>query len=295
MSRHGKRGRVERTTAGWGSGLLGVIIFSGSLPATRVAVADFSPMFLTSARAVIAALLGAVFLFALREKRPARSDLVPLMIVALGVVAGFPLLTALALQYITAAHSIVFVGLLPLSTAMFGVLRGGERPKPVFWLFSLLGAATVTGFALSRSDGGSAAGDLLMVAAILLCGLGYAEGATLSRRLGGWQVISWALLLSLPAMAAMTLFTSPDNWSGAGTPAWIGLGYVSIFSMLVGFIFWYRGLALGGIASVGQLQLLQPFLGLVLAAVLLHEPIAWTMVASTVVVVLCVAGARRFA
>lgn len=285
---------MERTTAGWGSGLLGVIIFSGSLPATRVAVADFSPMFLTSARAVIAALLGAAFLLALRQIRPARSDFVPLMIVALGVVIGFPLLTALALQHVTAAHSIVFIGLLPLATAMFGVLRGGERPKPAFWLFSILGAATVAGFALSTSDGGSVMGDLLMIAAILLCGLGYAEGATLSRRLGGWQVISWALLLSLPMMAAISLFTLPDSWGAIGAPAWVSLAYVSIFSMLVGFIFWYRGLALGGIASVGQLQLLQPFFGLVLAAVFLGESIAWTMIASTAAVVLCVAGAKRF-
>ena len=286
---------MERTTAGWGSGLLGVIIFSGSLPATRVAVTDFSPMFLTSARAVIAALLGAAFLLALRQTRPARGDILPLAIVALGVVAGFPLLTALALQHVTAAHSIVFIGLLPLATAIFGVLRGGERPKLAFWLFSILGAATVAGFALSGSDGGSVVGDLLMIAAILLCGLGYAEGATLSRRLGGWQVISWALLLSLPMMAVITLFTLPNSWSGVGAPAWISLAYVSIFSMLVGFIFWYRGLALGGIAGVGQLQLLQPFFGLILAALFLHEPIVWTMIASTAVVVLCVVGAKRSA
>ncbi|MES1150123.1 MAG: DMT family transporter, partial [Bradyrhizobium guangdongense] len=211
------------------------------------------------------------------------------------VVVGFPLLTALALQHITAAHSVVFVGLLPLSTAVFGVLRGGERPKPAFWLFSILGAVTVAGFALLRSGGGSFAGDALMVAAILLCGLGYAEGAALSRRLGGWQVISWALLLSLPVMAVITLLSLPTSWSGVGTPAWIGLAYVSVFSMLVGFIFWYRGLALGGIAGVGQLQLLQPFFSFVLAALLLHEPVAWSMVASTAIVVLCVVGARRFA
>lgn len=286
---------MERPTEGWGSGLVGVVIFSGSLPATRVAVAHFSPMFLTSARAAIAALVGAVFLFALRQTRPARNDALSLVIVAIGVVVGFPLLTAFALQHITAAHSIVFIGLLPLATAIFGVLRGGERPKRAFWLFSLLGAATVAGFALSRSEGGSVEGDLLMSAAILLCGLGYAEGATLSRRLGGWQVISWALLLSFPLMAAITLFTLPSSWIGIGAPAWISLGYVSIFSMLIGFVFWYRGLALGGIASVGQLQLLQPFFGLILAAALLHEPIAWTMIAATAVVVLCVVGAKRFA
>lgn len=286
---------MNQTAAGWGNGFLGVVIFSGSLPATRVAVADFPPMFLTSARAVIAALLGAVFLLALRQPRPARGDVVPLAVVAFSVVAGFPLLTALALQHITAAHSIVFIGLLPLTTAIFGVLRGGERPKPAFWFFSVLGAIIVAGFALLRSDGGNFAGDLLMLAAILLCGLGYAEGATLSRRLGGWQVISWALLLALPLMAAIGITTPPADWAGVGMPAWLGLGYVSIFSMLVGFIFWYRGLALGGIAGVGQLQLLQPIFGLILAAMLLREPIAWSMIASVAAVMLCVAGAKRFA
>lgn len=286
---------MERGTAGWGSGLLGVIIFSGSLPATRVAVADFSPMFLTSARAVIAALLGAACLLALRQPRPERRDLLSLALVAFGVVLGFPLLTALALQHITAAHSIVFVGLLPLATAIFGVLRGGERPAPAFWVFAVAGAAAVAGFALHGGDGGTLAGDLLMIAAILACGLGYAEGAALSRRLGGWQVISWALLLSLPAMAAISLFTLPPAWSLITMPAWLGLGYVSVFSMMVGFIFWYRGLALGGIAGVGQLQLLQPFFGFLLAAILLGEPIAWTMIASAVIVVLCVAGAKRYA
>ena len=280
---------------GWGSGLLGVMIFSGSLPATRVAVAGFSPLFLTSARAVIAAALGGLFLALLRQKMPARTDLLSLFVVAIGVVLGFPLLTALALQHVTAARSIVFIGLLPLATAIFGVLRGGENPKPAFWLFSVLGSATVAGFALLHSEGSSLAGDLLMVAAVLLCGLGYAEGATLSRRLGGWQVISWALLLSLPASASIALAFLPASWNGIGLPAWLGLGYVSVFSMLVGFVFWYRGLARGGIASVGQLQLLQPFFGLALAGLLLGEPVAASMVAVTAVIVACVAFARRFA
>lgn len=285
----------KAAVAGWGSGLLGVMIFSGSLPATRVAVGGFSPMFLTSARAVIAALLGLALLGMLRQKRPARGDIGSLAVVALGVVVGFPLLTALALQHITSAHSIVFIGLLPLCTAIFGVLRGGERPKAAFWLFSIVGSLLVAGFALSEGGPASLRGDLLMIAAILLCGLGYAEGATLSRRLGGWQVISWALVLALPVMAILGLATLPANWSGVVAPAWIGLAYVSVFSMLVGFVFWYRGLALGGIAGVGQLQLLQPFFGLALAGLLLGEPIAWTMIAVTGLVVLCVAGAKRFA
>lgn len=286
---------VKASIEGWGSGLLGVVIFSGSLPATRVAVAGFSPLFLTSARAVIAALLGVTLLILLRQTRPKRRDLPSLAVVALGVVVGFPLLTALALQHITSARSVVFIGLLPLATAIFGVLRGGERPGPLFWLFSCLGSATVAAFALSSGGAASLAGDLPMLAAIVLCGLGYAEGARLSRRLGGWQVISWALVLSAPPMLLLTAASLPASWQGINVPAWLGLAYVSIFSMLIGFMFWYRGLALGGIASVGQLQLLQPFFGLALAGLLLREPVAWSMLAATGLVVICVAFARRFA
>ena len=286
---------MDRTTAGWGSGLLGVIIFSGSLPATRVAVGGFTPLFLTSTRAVIAAVLATLLLLLLRQRRPAIGDALPLVIVAAGVVVGFPLLTALALQHVTAAHSIVFIGLLPLMTAIFAVLRGGERPRPAFWLFSVAGAAVVGGFALAQDGAASLAGDLLMIAAIVLCGLGYAEGAALSRRLGGWQVISWALVIALPVMAAIAALTWPASFADIAATAWAGLAYVSVFSMLVGFVFWYRGLALGGVAGVGQLQLLQPFFGLALAGLLLGEPVAWTMIGASVLVVACVAGARRFA
>lgn len=280
---------------GWWSGLIGVIIFSGSLPATRIAVAGFTPLFLTSARAVIAALLGACLLLVLPQRRPSRADVVPLAVVAAGVVIGFPLLTALALEHITAARSIVFIGLLPLATALFGVLRGGERPRPAFWLFSVIGAATVAGFALGNGVPTSVLGDVLMVGAVLLCGLGYAEGARLSRRLGGWQVISWALLLALPLMLAIAAAAWPPTLAPVSAGAWAGLAYVSVFSMLVGFVFWYRGLAIGGIAAVGQLQLLQPFFGLALAGLLLGEQVSWTMIAATGLVVACVAGARRFA
>ena len=280
---------------GWGSGLVGVVIFSGSLPATRVAVQGFEPVFLTSARAVIAALVGALLLVLLRQKRPQRADLVPLALVAGGVVVGFPLLTAVALRSITSAHSIVFIGLLPLATALFAVLRGGERPKPLFWLFSGLGSLAVAGFALTQSGGGAIEGDLLMLAAVIVCGLGYAEGATLSRRLGGWQVISWALILALPVMAVTGALSFPQTFGDVSAPAWMGLAYVSLFSMLIGFIFWYRGLAIGGTAAVGQLQLIQPFLGLLLAGLLLGEAVSPAMAAATLVVVLCVAGARRFA
>jgi drug/metabolite transporter (DMT)-like permease len=175
------------------------------------------------------------------------------------------------------------------------VLRGGERPKPAFWLFSALGSALVAGFALMQGLDASPVGDALMLAAIIVCGLGYAEGAKLSRTLGGWQVISWALVLSLPAMIALAVVTLPSSFAQIGLPAWTGLAYVSLFSMLIGFIFWYRGLAQGGIAAVGQLQLLQPFFGLAIAAALLGEPVTWSMLLITVGVILCVFGARKFA
>lgn len=285
----------DRPAGGWVNGFIGVLIFSASLPATRVAVLEIDPLFLTFARACIAGIAALCALTVLRQKRPRRRELVPLAVVALGVVLGFPLLTALALQHVTSAHSIVFVGLLPLATAVFGVWRGGERPRPVFWLFSILGSLLVVGFAVSQGLSASPVGDMLMLGAIILCGLGYAEGARLSRTLGGWQVICWALVLSLPLMLALAAFTAPSSMVGISLPAWLSLGYVSLFSMLIGFVFWYRGLAQGGIAAVGQLQLLQPFFGLALAATLLHEPVSLGMLGVTLGVILCVAGARRFA
>lgn len=285
---------MEHATRGWINGFIGVVIFSGSLPATRVAVLEFDPVFLTVARATLAGVLALCVLLLFKEQRPARHKLLSLLIVAIGVVVGFPLLTALALQHVTSAHSIVFLGLLPLATAIFGVLRGGERPRAAFWLFSVLGSLTVVGFALSQGLKASATGDVLMLLAILVCGLGYAEGARLSRTLGGWQVISWALVLSLPFMAVLSVLLSPPSFSSISPPAWLSLGYVSLFSMLIGFVFWYRGLAQGGIAAVGQLQLLQPFFGLALAATLLHEQVSAGMLGVTVAVIICVVGARRF-
>lgn len=281
--------------SGWLNGLIGVLIFSGSLPATRVAVLEFDPLFLTVARASLAGLLALALLLVAGAPRPSRSQLLPLVVVALGVVVGFPLLTALALQTVTSAHSIVFLGLLPLATAAFGVLRGGERPRPAFWGFSVLGSLLVVGFAVAQGLTASPRGDLLMLLAIVVCGLGYAEGARLSRSLGGWQVICWALVLALPVMLALALYRLPASVAGITLPAWLSLGYVSLFSMLIGFVFWYRGLAQGGIAAVGQLQLLQPFFGLALAAGLLGEAVSPAMLGVTVAVIVCVAGARRFA
>ncbi|MBF7692620.1 DMT family transporter [Acinetobacter sp. FNA3] len=286
---------MKYITNGWINGFIGVLIFAGSLPATRIAVKDFSPIFLTSMRATIAAFLAIFLLIILKQPQPKTSDFPSLIITSLGVVIGFPLFTALALKHVTSAHSIVFVGLLPLSTAIFAVIRGGERPKTLFWLFSLLGAMFVAGYSFLASNSTSLNSDLLMLMAIILCGLGYADGARLSRTLGGWQVISWSLLISLPIMLPIAIITMPKSFEYVSVSSWIGLAYVSIFSMLIGFIFWYRGLAQGGIAAISQLQLFQPFIGLGVASVLLNESISWTMLLVTIAAVICVVGAKNYA
>ncbi|WP_343318346.1 DMT family transporter [Sphingobacterium multivorum] len=285
----------ENTTSGWLNGFIGVVLFSGSLPATRMAVLAFDPVFVTLARASIAGILALITLMVFKEKRPERKQLGSLCIVAIGCVVGFPLLSALALQHITSAHSIVFIGILPVSTAVFGIIRGGERPKPIFWLFSALGSLLVIGYAMAQGLTASPLGDVLMILSVILCGLGYAEGAKLTKTLGGWQVISWALVLSLPLMLPLTFIYLPSSFDTVPIGAWASLAYVSMFSMFIGFVFWYKGLAQGGTATIGQLQLLQPFFGLALAAGLLHEQVGVGMLAVTVAVILCVVGTKRFA
>lgn len=285
----------ENTSQGWLNGFTGVVLFSGSLPATRVAVLEFNPVFLTVSRASIAGILALIALLLFKEKRPNQEQIFSLAIVALGVVVGFPLLSALALQYITSAHSIVFVGILPMATAVFGIIRGGERPRPIFWVFSIIGSLLVIGYAVAQGLTASPVGDILMLGAVILCGLGYAEGAKLTKTLGGWQVISWSLVISLPVMLPLAFIFMPASFWDISTGAWVGLAYVSLFSMFIAFIFWYKGLAQGGTATVGQLQLLQPFFGLALASILLHEKVSVGILAVTAGVILCVAGTKKFA
>lgn len=289
---------MNKQNLAWFNGLLGVIIFAGSLPATRIAVQGFSPEFLTVARAVIAAILGLfclLFYDQFKLKYPNITQLKALSLVALGVVIGFPLFTALALQTISSARAIVFVGLLPLSTAIFAILRAHEKPPVKFWLFALLGSSFVLGYMLfNQPHLYFHSGDLYMLIAIILCGLGYAEGGQLSRELGSWQVICWALLLTLPIMMMLSIYYLPTDFSHVSVSAWIGLIYVSAFSMLIGFFFWYKGLALGGIAQVGQIQLLQPFIGFAFSAFLLGESISFAMIFVSFAVIICVGFAKKY-
>ncbi|REC78486.1 EamA/RhaT family transporter [Chryseobacterium elymi] len=285
----------DENISGLINGFIGVLLFSGSMPATKLAVMEMSPIFVTIARAAIAGILALSVLIIYKEKRPEKNQIFPLLLVSIGCVVGFPLLSALALQYLTSAHSIVFLGMLPLATAVFGVFRGGERPHPIFWFFSVIGSLLVIGYAISQGISASPIGDVLMLLAVILCGMGYAEGAKLSKTLGGWQVISWALVLALPIMIPLFFIYFPDHIETVSFQGWFGMAYISLFSMFIGFIFWYKGLAQGGIATVGQLQLLQPFFGLALAAYFLHEQVSIGMLGVTIGVILCVAGTKRFA
>jgi drug/metabolite transporter (DMT)-like permease len=279
----------------WAHGMAGMLIFSASLPATRLAVEALDPWFVTAGRALIAGLLATAALLVLRAPLPSRGDWRNLVWTALGVVVGFPLFSALALRYVPSSHALPFIGLLPLATAGFAALIGQDRPRPLFWLFAVLGSAMVAGHAWLSGGLTFEAADLLMLAAIVTCGMGYAVGGKLTRRLGSLAVISWALVLSLPVSAGATIALWPTDLAHVPASAWAGFAYVSVFSMFVGFLFWYRGLALGGAARVGQLQLLQSFAGLGLAALLLGEPVGWSTWAVAAGVAVSVVGARRAA
>lgn len=278
-------------------GFLGVLAFAVTLPATRLAVAEMPVWTVGFGRGALAGLAAGLLLLVLRAPLPRRRDLPALAITALGVVFGFPLLTTWAMQSVPAAHGGVVIGVLPLATALCGALVAGERPSAGFWVTALLGSAAVVTFALldtPNAAAGLAAGDLALLAAVVAAGLGYAYGARLSRHLPGWTVICWALVLSLPVMlpaATVSWIAAPP--SGAGAGAWAGFLYVALVSQLAGFFVWYRGLALGGVARVGQVQLLQPFLTLVIAALLLAEPITVTTLAFSVLVVGLVLIGRR--
>lgn len=286
---------ARQEAAAWTNGFVGVAIFSASLPATRLAVLGLDPWFVTAGRAAVAGVLAVLALRFLSRPLPRREEWHGLLIVAAGVVLGFPLLSALALVYVPSSHAMPFIGLLPLATAGFAVLRGGERPGRVFWVFAGLGAVAVVLYAMLAGGVRLQLADILMLLAVLVCGLGYAEGARLSRGMGSMAVISWALVLSLPFSVPFALWLWPPEHGPVEWSSWAGFAYVSVFSMFVGFLFWYRGLSLGGSARIGQLQLLQSFMGLAISALVMGEMVSgytWLVAGS---VALCVFFARRFA
>jgi drug/metabolite transporter (DMT)-like permease len=271
-------------------GALGVLIFSFSLPATRAAAPELGGYTVGLGRAIVAGLLSIILLAVRRERFPGRQYIPSLFIVSLGVIVGFPVLTSLALQRVPASHGAVIIGITPAVTAIMAVLRGGERPPLPFWISCALGLVAILLFTLSEGQGQLQLEDLLLLIAVVLVALGYAEGGKLSRVLGGWRVICWALVISMPFLIIpVVLSVVGRDFSAVSATAWLGFGYVSVFSMFLGFFAWYAGLGLGGIARVGQVQLLQPILTLIWSTGLLHESIKPLTIIAAVLVLVSVA------
>ena len=288
---------VPRSTPVLGHGVawggLGVLAFSFTMPFSVVAIPAFGAVTVGLGRAVPAAVLAAVCLLAAKTPLPSVAQWRRLALVALGVVVGFPLCSSLALRDTTSAHGAILVGLLPAATAALAVVRAGERPKWQFWLACAFGMATVLVFAVVQGAGQLTVADLWLLAAVGAAALGYTEGGALARELGGWQVISWALLLTLPVVVPVTLLNLPATWHAPSANAWLCFGYLSAVSMFAGFFAWYRGLALGGIAKISQLQLLQPVLTLCWSALLLSEYIGPATAGAAVLVIAAVAVTQR--
>lgn len=289
--------RSSRTTSGLLLAFLGVLGFSFSLPWTVWALESFAPVMTATGRAVIAGVVAGVILLIRRVPWPDRSLMRPLIFTMAGAVFGWPILIALALERTTAAHAAVIAAIMPLVTAIFAVLRTGERVARQFWIAAVAGTTALVVFALLRGggDGGNLVADLLIVGAVLASSWCYVEGASLTKVMPGWQVISWVVVLALPITVPVTVILAATG--GVTTPvtahAWIGMAFLGLVSVYFAFFAWYQGLSMAGVARGAQTQQLQAPLTLLWSALLLGEVITWPTVAAAFVIVACVAWAVR--
>lgn len=275
-------------------GLIGIAGFSLTLPATRISVQYLNPVFIGFGRAIVAAILALILLLVTKQSIPTKSEFKSLSIVSLGVIVGFPLLSAWALKYVHASHGAIIIGIIPLATVIAGALRAGERPSRLFWLLSFCGSLIVLLYALISQSGQLEIADVALLGAVAAAALGYAEGGKLAQKMGGWRVISWALVISAPFLLFPVILAFEPSTLKAPIEAWLGFAYVSLVSQFIAFFPWYKGLALGGISKVGQVQLLQPFLTIIASALLLDEVIT-PLVIITMFLVALVVGLGKFA
>jgi len=264
---------MKNETKGMLLGLLGVIGFGLTLPMTKFALPYMDPIFIAFGRAVLAASVAAFLLVWFREKRPNVKQFQKLAVVALGVVIGFPVLSTWSMQYVPASHGGVVLGILPLSTAIVGVIISHERPSIGFWLVGIVGCGLVVSYTLLQGSGSMHIADLVLLGAVIAAAIGYAVGAQLAKEMGGWQVICWALILTFPFVLLPSIITAPENWSAIPFSGFSSFFYLALVSQLFAFFAWYKAMAIGGIARVSQAQLLQPFITLLASVALLNEPI----------------------
>jgi len=285
--------RVSRQTLGMGLGFIGIAIFGGTLPATRLAVEGLDPFFITVGRAAASGLLSAALLLILRRRWPSARQIRTMLICIVTLVLGFPGLMALAMLTVPASHGGVVLGILPLTTAAAASVILGERPSLRFWLLAGLGTTVVVVFALHDSGGEIAIGDVYLFLAAISTSIGYVFSADLSHEMPGWEVISWILVLALPLTLPLVIWLWPANPAAVPSAAWVAFAYVSVFSMFVGFFAWNAGLVMGGVARVSQVQLLQTFVTLGLSAVINGEHVGPSTIAVAALVVAIVAAGRN--
>jgi drug/metabolite transporter (DMT)-like permease len=284
---------VNKETKGMLIGFIGILIFSLTLPVSKIAVLSFDPYFIAFGRATLAAVVALAYLIYKKEPMPSKADFTKFVVIALGVVFGFPIFTTVAMTDGSSSHGAVILGMMPLATTVIGVIRFKERPSLGFWLVSLLGAALVVMYALLKNSGSFTYIDGLLVLGGICACVGYVEGGELSRKMDPRSVISWALVISLPINLVMSYVTFNLQYIHADPIAWTSFIYLSLFSMYIGFFFWYEGLAVGGIARVSQVQLTQPFCTLIAASVLLGDSLTMMNVVFAFLVVSTVILGKR--
>lgn len=279
-------------TAGFVLGFFGVLTFGASLPATSLALEAYDPWFITFARAAIAT-IASIIVLVVRRRLLLRAHTGTLFLAGIMLCFAFPGLMAVALEQVPASHGGIVLGILPLATAVFAAILGGERPSMLFWACGIAGTVLVVVFALRDSGTGLIAGDVWLLLAGISASLGYVLSGKLTRFMTGWEVICWALVLCSPVTLAGTILTFDPSYLAAPVGPLAALLYLGLFSMFLGFFFWNIGLALGGIAKVGQIQLLQPFITLGLAVMLLGETVSLEMLLFALAVVAVVAIGRK--
>jgi drug/metabolite transporter (DMT)-like permease len=266
-------------------GLLGVIAFGLTLPMTKLITPYFDPIFIGLGRSVLASIVAILILLKFTNSIPNKKQFIQLFFIALGVVIGFPIFTSIAMQSVPASHGAIVVGILPLATAVAGVIITNEKPSFSFWIMSIIGTILVISYTLMQGGGSLQKADLSLFIAIISVSIGYAIGGKLSKELGGWQVICWALVISLPFIIIPVINYAPHNLLNLPISVYLSFLYLALISQLFGFFVWYKGLAMGGIARVSQIQLLQTFITIGASVILLNEKINFQMIIFSILVV----------